>query len=718
MKRVFYIIANFGWKKTILLVLLALSNFIIKGQGLSLDSLDSKFYDVASIENGINTCENWEGNDVDLLNYAKSLHAITTKNFRNTALYLKTASCLANAYYYNDSIDQSTRCLEMAVSSATPINRADTFFVGFLLNDLGLNYHYSGRDIDAKASLNRAITFLTAVDSLKELSDAISNLGFVYHSEGDYQEAVTLFSKANTIDTQLDDNYRTSSSLNSLGRIYVDWGKYETGLDYYLRSVELLDTTNQKPLLAVRYNNIGMVFQKMNQYNDAMIWFRKALQIEEQYGVSKRLAIRYGNMGNALLNLNKYEESEEYLLSAIGILEKTNAENLKSKIYGLLGQLYLAKAEEAKAKNYFILSISSAEKSGLPEQSAAYELTYNYYKKTGDYKTALDYLERYKQAKDSIFNIEASKQVQRLEALYQSKQKETEIMRLESENEMQQQTIAYNRKQRNTAILVVILVLIVLVLLFRLFTTVRKQREVLKMQNEKLDSLNNTLNSLFGIISHDLKGATASYQSTAKIIAYHLDKKQPEKLAPLTSEIQKNASNLTDMLNHLLEWANMQLAGTTVQPTNIDLETELVSLSELYQRSAELKGNRLNLTVEDELKIHCDKESFRLIVRNLVSNAIKFSSEGVIDIEASSLPDKRAKITVSDTGCGMPDELTSAVFDIGKAKVRKGTRGEKGTGLGLVMVAEHVEKNEGEITLKSEINKGTTVSVILNKSIE
>lgn len=661
------------------------------------------------VSKGVQICESWAKSDEELLIFSKKLHAYALQNLLNTSYVLQTASCLANAYYYNDSLTQSTQILKDAIASTQLSSLEDTFYTGILLNDLGLNLNLFGQKEQAKANLKKAVAFLSGTDSLKELSDACINLGTVYHSEGQYQEAIHNFSKANNIDVQLNDSSRMSSSLNALGRIYVDWGKYNTAMDYYLQAVGCLDTLKDERTLSIRYNNIGMLYQKMEQYEDALLWFKKAFDIERQYGESNKLAIRYANMGHAQLKLNDFQKAKENLLKSIDIFKKGQSEHYLSKVFGILGQLYLETNRLDLAGQYLSRCLQLAANAGLPEQSGAYELMYKYHKKTGNNQEALMFLEKFKAAEDSIFNVEASNQIQRLEALYQSKQKEAEIVRLEAENELQVQTAAYNKRQRNAAMVVLAVFLIISLLLVWLFVTVRKQRERVKRQNQELDALNTTLKHLFGIISHDLRSASASYQSSAKIIEHYLDKDEPEKLKPLSAEIKKNASNLSNMLNHLLEWATMQISGLRPKTEQVDVAAEAESIYDLYRKQAGNKGIELKSNIDEGLLVHCDRESFRLILRNLVNNAIKFTKAGSIEISGTALADGKCELSIRDTGCGMPQSIRKTLFDLGNEKVRKGTAGEKGTGLGMILVAEHVRKNNAVIDVESDVGKGTTV---------
>ena len=124
------------------------------------------------------------------------------------------------------------------------------------------------------------------------------------------------------------------------------------------------------------------------------------------------------------------------------------------------------------------------------------------------------------------------------------------------------------------------------------------------------------------------------------------------------------------------------------------------------------KGNEIKVDIGNDVMVWCDRESFNLIIRNLLGNALKFTEKGCITFE-SEAKNNFTIIRISDTGCGIPDHLIKKIFIIGSKKIRLGSSGEKGTGLGLLMVAEHISKNNGTIKVESEEGRGTTFIVSL-----
>ncbi len=566
--------------------------------------------------------------------------------------------------------------------------------------------------MEARRYLQKAIGFLEASGSQESLADAKSNLASLFYSEGNYEESIRLYNEVYQIDLLSGNISRQSTSLNNLGRIYVDWGKYETGLEYYFRSAALLDTMADRRIMAVRYNNIGMAYQLMKKHREAIRWIEKARLIDEEEGMVLRLGTRYFNLATSLTALREYEKAGVYFAKADSFYSAAEQIPAMAKVHAGFGQMYLEQGDPSRAITHFLKSLEYAETGGsLPEQSLIYSQLYRFYKETGDFERSLHYLERYDAVRDSIFNLEVSGQVEEMEVQYQTARRDAEIARLEAENEIRLKEASFRQRERNWALAGLGVLLLFLAGLYRLFNTVKRQKMVLASQNEELEQLNQTQHRLFGIISHDLRNATAAYQSSAKMITYHLEKGQPEKLLPLIPEIRRNARNLSGMLENLLQWSLLRMKGIEPEKKSVSLKEETEKVVELMRDYAQAKSTVIDTQVEDET-VWCDPGSLELILRNLIGNAVKFTSGGKITITAFS-DDGHIVMQVKDTGCGMDPLMMKELFSAGKREVRRGTSGEKGTGLGLQLVAEHVARNGGSIDAESQPGEGTTITVKL-----
>ena len=667
---------------------------------------------VKKMETGLQICDSLLEKPEEHLKFSLKLVKKAEKTIPNTMLLAKIYRSVGDAYYYINDLDRSNEFFLLAINISETNDSADTAFVGGLYNDLGLNYQDLDQFSESKNALNKAIQLLSGNKHLSMLADAKSNLATLYHQSGNFGEAIRYFKEVYEIDKKVGDPLKQSSSLNSLGRMYVDWGKYKIGLDYYFRSAELLDSVKNSDMLAIRYNNIGMTYQLQGNHAEAIQWIEKAKVIEEKSGKSNKLAIRYFNLGSSYMALKDYIKAKNLFEKSFDIFSSLNLPQEQSKITASLGQLYLEQGHYKKAFSYFVQSEKFAEKSGfLPEKSNIYFKLYQYYKQTGDYKHALKYFDLHVNAKDSIFNLNAAKQIEELEIQYHTAQKELEITKLETTNELNQKEISFRKRERNIATIGFLILAVLLLLLYRLFTMVKKQKKVLDGQNKELEKLNGIQNQIFSIISHDFRSITSSYLASAKIIEHYLNKGQPEKLLPIASEIGKNSKNLSSMLENLLQWAVLKRRGFEPGKNMISVKESINQVAGLLKDQFEAKNNTLIINAADE-KVFCDPESLSIILRNIMANANKFTQHGNITIDVRS-ENNYGYIKITDTGTGMTQEAMNTLFQPGKDKTRQGTAGEKGTGIGLLLVTEHLKENLGEIKVSSESGKGTCFEIKL-----
>jgi signal transduction histidine kinase len=238
----------------------------------------------------------------------------------------------------------------------------------------------------------------------------------------------------------------------------------------------------------------------------------------------------------------------------------------------------------------------------------------------------------------------------------------------------------------------------------------------LKTLNTELEALNTTKNKFFAIIAHDLKGAVSSFSGITAIIKNHLDRGRPERVLKIASEVESSSDQLDGLLSNLLSWSFTQLNTVPYQPEIVDVGALLTGLADSVKIRTESKNIDLKINSHTSAKVFADPNGVLFIIRNLVSNAIKFSpSNSQIELLVTGA-NKTICISIIDKGIGMSEKEKNSLFNLSLKHSTKGTAGEKGSGLGLILCKEFTELNRGKLTLESEKNKGTTVNVVLPKS--
>lgn len=238
-----------------------------------------------------------------------------------------------------------------------------------------------------------------------------------------------------------------------------------------------------------------------------------------------------------------------------------------------------------------------------------------------------------------------------------------------------------------------------------------QQKEEIQSQAERLQELNTTKDKLFSIIAHDLRGPLNSLQGIMSL----LDPKilTSDDLAGMKSNLSSRIESIASVMDNLLQWAKSQMKGERVKPEVVKLDGVMQEMVKLFGPIAENKHVHLINSVHAGLNVFADINQLRAVLRNLISNAIKFTPEsGRVEVAASG-NQQSVTISVSDTGVGITPEQAAGLFSITTNVSTRGTAGETGVGLGLLLVKEFVEKNKGRVWVEPNTGSGTTFHVTL-----
>ena len=241
----------------------------------------------------------------------------------------------------------------------------------------------------------------------------------------------------------------------------------------------------------------------------------------------------------------------------------------------------------------------------------------------------------------------------------------------------------------------------------------QQKTKALDDSNKELLKINETKNKLFTVIAHDLKSPFNVILGMTDILKSDFTEFEEKDLKDMLEAVYESSNNLYELLDNLLQWVKSQRVDIRAKIENINIQNLINKTIKLFENQAKIKSVILKSEINSTGKILADKNMIDVVIRNLVSNAIKFTSNGTITILTEDHNHNSAKISIIDTGVGMNSEQLRALFNVKETKSTVGTGGEKGTGLGLLVCKEFVEKNGGELTVSSELNKGTTFSFTL-----
>ena len=242
---------------------------------------------------------------------------------------------------------------------------------------------------------------------------------------------------------------------------------------------------------------------------------------------------------------------------------------------------------------------------------------------------------------------------------------------------------------------------------------IEQQKGDLEQQTKSLQELNETKDRFFSIISHDLKSPFNALLGLTELLQLERKDMSDAELGKLIDLINQSSEQAYNLVLNLLEWSRSQTNEIEFKPIQLNLTKLVYENVEFVKTPATNKG--INILIENKLEenyVFADQNMINTVIRNLISNAIKYTENGEIRIKTDcSTTD--CKLSISDTGIGISKESMKKLFDTNNNILAAGTKGEKGTGLGLVLCKEFIEKNQGELFVESTVNKGSTFSFSL-----
>ncbi|HEY5122370.1 MAG TPA: HAMP domain-containing sensor histidine kinase [Ignavibacteria bacterium] len=238
-------------------------------------------------------------------------------------------------------------------------------------------------------------------------------------------------------------------------------------------------------------------------------------------------------------------------------------------------------------------------------------------------------------------------------------------------------------------------------------TELKRAEQEIKIKNEELIKLNAEKDKFFSIIAHDLRGPFTGFLGLTDLLKTDIHSMSNEEIQDTANRMYRSARSLFRLLTNLLEWSIAQRGLTTFNPDKLSFKEIAKDSLQLFYDVAMNKGIDIKETIPEDIFVIADKSMLNTIIRNFVSNAVKFTRKGGRILISAKILENKVEISIKDTGIGMNGDLIKNLFRIDMKIGRKGTDDEPSTGLGLLLCKEYIEKHTGKITIKSEEGKGS-----------
>lgn len=240
--------------------------------------------------------------------------------------------------------------------------------------------------------------------------------------------------------------------------------------------------------------------------------------------------------------------------------------------------------------------------------------------------------------------------------------------------------------------------------------------ELVKNRTEELEIANKTKDKFFSIIAHDLKNPFAGLLSSCELLKRSIVKQDMCKIEKHTDSIYNSSKRAYTLLDDLLNWSRLQMGKCKEKKERFNINSIINETITNLQNFADVKEIEIAISGNETYETFFDIEMFKTIIRNLTSNAIKYSQKGSkVIVEITEFNEKQYKIAIKDFGVGICEANIQRLFNLNSSYTTYGTANEKGTGLGLILCKEFAEKNGSEIRVESEENNGSTFSFIVEK---
>jgi signal transduction histidine kinase len=608
------------------------------------------------------------------------------------------------------------------------------------------SFAQSGRLNDLQEAL--ALSTKRSYDNvLEQIASAMDTLDF-YTAQKECLETIEI---AHTLKYQ---RLALPQAYDILANICKKHNHPDLALEHYLKITEFYEIANYKKALAHTYFRIGLLHFNAKHYGQAQRFLQKALKTAQDSLESRQVINAYNAIALCYKDVNNYPLAVKNFDTALGIAQKAQdsvfigviysniasvhyekkeyqqalhyfqhglrmnlayqgEEGQIANIYNALGNTYLKTKQIAPAKECFENALPLAKKSNaLLAFQEAYQGLAHIYEFRNDFTKAYQYHALLKQMSDSINLKNKHLAILEMQHRFDTERKDNQILLLHKDAENHQfQRISfvlgsgtlllltfffirnYFKERRNN------------ILLKTQNQQINQHREEIHTQTQQLTQLNNTKDKLFSIISHDLRSPLSSLNSALALL-------QTQNISQvdfqrIISELRKNLDNVHFTLENLLQWSYTQMSGIKINVQLFDIKEVTDEIIALYETNLQDKEIVLANLVRGKTLVKADKNQIRLIIRNLVANAIKFTNHGGKITLNTEVRGNWVIFSVADTGVGMEILEAEQLFEQTTHFTKRGTANEKGTGLGLILCKEFVEKNGGQIWLKSKVGEGT-----------
>ena len=682
----------------------------------------------------------------NIINLEKSLSKLSGRekvDTLNRISYLYTQTDFDNSMAYaNDALKLS---IELKYKKGE----------SFALANLGYSNYLKGNTLEAKSYFQSALEIAETGENYFVVAYSNIGLGLIDWRAANYTSAFYYFNKAIAISEKYSVYEMLGRAYNYSGLIYWKWSDYSKALSLYFKALQIKEKVNDEFETAVTLNNIAYVYNEIKEFEKSTIYSKRAEQIGKKLKNNFILGRALSNLSVSNLGLNKFQEAIEYSKRSLSIKLLSNDKRGIGFSYIDLGKIYqsIKKYKLAfdnfqkaygfmkQAQDNYGQALALSELGEICIDLGDHEAAlFNYkqsqklatngnfrlikaqnllnlskiYQMQSKFPLALEYLKKYMQVSDSLKDEQNLAKLSELQIKYELEKSISENELLKKNNNLQKLQIEKKSLYVNGLIGISILLVTMLFLIYsrnRFITTSKKEIEKKNLEIEKsrkdLEEINRNKDRFFSIISHDLRSPFQALLGYTNLIISEYDSLSDEERKKYILEIDTVFKSTLQLFENMLSWARAQDGKLDYSPIIVNLYQVMNETLLLLLGMAKRKGIQLIADISKDEFVYIDMYYIQTILRNLISNSIKFTkSGGFIKVSVDTINGQRT-IIVEDSGIGMTKETAEKLFSDTKTDSKLGTDKEVGSGIGLTLCRELVKKYNGKIWVESELGKGS-----------
>jgi two-component system, sensor histidine kinase and response regulator len=601
-------------------------------------------------------------------------------------------------------------------------------------------------------SLEYNLQALQIREELKDflgVSTSLNNISILYIIQKNYPLALEYAQKSLKIHQQAQNKAGYSSSYITVGLIFQNMGKFDEAIEYYQKALPIKEELQDRQSIGLLYNYMGKIYQARKDYPKAIEYILQDLSIKQELKNQEGIADDYSILADLYFETQQYARSEEYAQKAREIATKNRMGYIELATHLRLAKIYEVQNQAPKINYHYEKYINL--KDSLFNLDKAKELTklqsgYDLDKKQKEIallakdREIQGFEAERKQKLIELLEIEnrnqkieAEKRALAMQLLNQDKLLQAEELKIKQKElrlqqkqakiqeellNQQKAEIRYQNRLRDALFVILALMGLLILIVFRNYRKslkvsrllqaqnqkIERQKEDLSQKTDELSKLNQVKSRMLSIISHDVRGPLGVIKGTLDLFKEGLLNEQ--ELQKISGELENKVDFTLNLLDNLLYWARSQMSSFAPQPQKIDLIHILTNNVSFFSAIAQEKGITIQTDCPLVAQGFADLNMTDLVVRNLLANAIKFSAEKDFIQLYLRQNERFITITVQDQGVGISPENQKKLLN-GSNYSTRGTANEPGTGLGLVLCKDFVEKNGGKLWIESEEGKGS-----------